>query len=101
MLALVICLAAASSSSDSVGLTAAVACVPVAVVVCVVDVIWRGPTFGVVIERGPNAAVRDIVEPDSEAVVLRCFFMDGFIEDEAGEGRFDFASRFFDSAKSF
>ena len=81
-------------------LAAVVDCVPVAMVVVVWEVNWRGPAFGVVIERGRNAAVIEIVEPDSDATVFLDFFNDGFIEVAAGDGLFDLFSRFLASARS-
>ena len=73
---------------------------PVAVVVLVWEVNWRGPAVGVVIERGRNAAVIEVVEPDSDAVVFLDFFNEGFIEVAAGDGLFDLFSLFLASARS-
>ena len=100
VLAVVTCLCAEESSSDSVRFAAGVDCVPVAAVVVVWEVNWRGPTVGVVIERGRNAAVLEVVEPDSDAVVFLDFFNDGFIDVAAGDGLLDLFSRFLASARS-
>ena len=101
MLAVVACFGADESSSDSVRLAAGVDCVPVADVVVVWEVNRRGPAVGVVIERGRNAAVIEVVEPDSDAVVFLDLFTDGFIDIAAGEGLFDLFSRFLASARSW
>ena len=100
VLAVVACFRAEESSSDSVRFAAGVDCVPVAVVVVVWEVNWRGPAVGVVIERGRNAAVIEVVEPDSDAVVFLDFFKEGFIEVAAGDGLFDLFSLFLASARS-
>ena len=71
---------------------------PVAVVVVVWEVNWRGPAVGVVIDRGRSAAVIEVVDPDSDAVVILDFFNNGFIEVAAGDGLFDLLSRFLASA---
>ncbi len=73
---------------------------PVAGVVVVWEVNWRGPAVGVVSERGRNAAVIEVVDPDSDAVVFLDFFNDGFIEVAAGDGLLDLFSRFLASARS-
>ena len=79
---------------------AGVDCVPVAVVVVVWEVNWRGPAVGVFIERGCNAAVIEVVEPYSDGVVFLVFFSNGFIDVAAGEGLFDLLSRFLASGRS-
>ena len=81
-------------------LAAGVDCVPLAVVVVVWYVNWRGPAVGVIIERGRNAAVIEVVEPDSDAVVFLDFFRDGFMDVAAGDGLFALFSRFLASARS-
>ena len=73
---------------------------PVAVVVVVCEVKWRGPAVGVVIEIGRNAAVIEVVEPDSDAVVFLDIFNDGIIDVASGDGLFDLFSRFLASFKS-
>ena len=101
VLAVVACFCAEESSSDSERFDAGVDCVPVAAVVVVWEVNWRGPAVGVVIERGRNAAVIEVVEPDSDAVVFLDFFNDGFIEVAAGDGLLDLFSRFLASTRSW
>ena len=81
-------------------LAAGVDCVRVAAVVVVWEVNWRGPAVGIVIERGRKAAVIEVVEPDSDALVFLDFFNEGFIEVTAGDGLFDLFSRFLASARS-
>ena len=71
-----------------------------AVVVVVWEVNWRGPAVGVFIDRGRSAAVMEVVDPDSDAVVFLDFFNNGFIEVAAGDGLFDLLSRFLASARS-
>ena len=100
VLAVVACFWADESSSYSVRFAAGVDCVPVAAVVVVWEVSWRGPAVGVVIERGRNAAVIEVVDPDSDAVVFLDFFNEGFIDVAAGDGLFDLFSRFLASARS-
>ncbi len=74
-------------------------CVPVAAVVVVWEVNWRGPPVGVVIERGRDAARIEVVEPDSDAVVFFDFFKDGCIELDAGDALSDLFSRLLASAR--